>query len=82
MINVVDDLSGKLVHSKELQIYSAAMPVVVTDVGNPRANDRLNAQLFIQFACQSLLGAFAGLDLAARKLPLRSHRLIWTALSD
>ena len=42
----------------------------------------LNAELFVQFAGQRLLGAFAGLDLAAGKLPQQRHRLIGTALAD
>ena len=43
---------------------------------------RGDAEFLVQFAGQRLLGAFAGLDLAAGKLPLQGHRLVGTALAD
>jgi hypothetical protein len=42
----------------------------------------MNADFFVQLACQSLLRGFSGLNLSAGKLPLQRHRLIWTALAD
>ena len=76
------DLAGELMHGKELQIDGAAMAVVVADVRDARANGGADAEFLVQFADECLLGAFAGLDLAAGKLPLQRHRLIRTALTD
>jgi hypothetical protein len=82
VVDAALDLAGELMHGKELQVDSAAMAVVVADVGDVGANGCANPQFLIQFAGQRLLRALAGLDLAAGKLPQQRHRLIGTALAD
>jgi len=54
----------------------------VADVDDMGANDGCNAEFFVEFAGQCLLGAFAGLDFAAGKFPLGGHGLVGTALAD
>src|SRR4051794_28256694 len=47
-----------------------------------RANYGINTKFLVQFPLESLLRTFAGFDLAAGKLPLEGHWLIWTALTN
>lgn len=82
LVDLVIDFAGELVDGKELQVDGTAMTVVVTDASNRTANGGLYAELFVQFAGQCLLRAFAGLDFSTRKLPQRRHRLIGAALTD
>jgi len=82
LVDLVVDFAGELVDGKELQVDGAAMTVVVADPSNRTANGGLYAELFVQFAGQCLLRAFAGFDFATRKLPQRCHRLIGAALTD
>lgn len=69
-------------NSIELQVDSAAMAVVVADVGDVGTDGGADAELFVEFAGEGLLGALAVFDLAAGKLPLKGHRLVWAALAD
>ena len=69
-------------HGKELQVYGAAMAVVVANSCNARADGGMDAQLFFQLAGQCLFGTFAVLDLAAGKLPQPRHRLIGASLTN
>ena len=58
------------------------MAIVVADVGYARSDGGVNAQFFLQFADEGLLGAFAWFDFSAGKLPLQSHGLVGAALAD
>ena len=69
-------------HREELQVDGASMAVVVANVGDAGSDFGGDAELFIELACQRLLRAFAGLDLAAGKLPLQGHGLVGPALAD
>ena len=82
VVNAVLDFAGEIMHGEELQIYRAAVTVVVADVGDLGTNYCMNAKLFFQFARKRFFRAFAGFDFAAGKLPLRGHGLVWTALAD
>lgn len=72
----------ELWNSEELQIDSAAMAVVVANVGDVRADGGSDAEFFLKFALERLLRAFAGFDFAAGELPLEGHGLIRTPLAD
>ena len=80
--DAVVDFAGELVHRKELQVDCAAVTVVVANADDARADNCLDAELFIQLPRKCLLGAFPRLDLAAGKLPLQGHGLVWAALPD
>ncbi len=41
-----------------------------------------DAEFFVEFAGERLLGGFARLDLAAGKLPFEAHGLVGPALAD
>ena len=82
VVDAVQDFAGKLDYREELQIDGAAVTVVMADMRDSRADGGADAELLIQFAGQGLLRAFAGFDLAARKLPEQGHRLIRAALTD
>ncbi len=69
-------------HGKELQVDGAAMAVVVADVGDVRADFGADAEFFLEFARERLLGAFAVFDLAAGKLPLQGHGLVGSSLAN
>jgi hypothetical protein len=69
-------------HCEELQVNCAAMTVIMPDVRDARSNYGVNAQLFLEFAKQSLFGAFALLNFATGKLPLEGHGLVGAALAD
>ena len=82
LVDVVDDFPGELVNGEELEIDGAAMAVVVADVGDMGADNGGYAEFLVEFSGQGLLGAFAGLDFTAGKLPLRGHGLVGAALPD
>jgi hypothetical protein len=56
--------------------------IVVANVRDFGPDGGLDAELFIEFAGEGLLGTFAGLDLASGELPLKGHGLIGAALTD
>jgi hypothetical protein len=66
----------------ELQVDSATVAVVVADMRDVRADGCADAKLFVQFAGESLFGAFAGFDFASGEFPLQGHWLVGTALTD
>ena len=82
VIDAVLHLAAELVHGEKLQVDCAAMAIVVPNMGDTRPDHRLDAQLFFQFAGQRLFRALASLDLAAGKLPVRSHGLVRPPLAD
>src|SRR5262249_37354312 len=47
-----------------------------------RPDGDLDAELFLYFAAQGFVGRFAGLDLAAGKLPVERHRLVFATLGE
>ena len=52
------------------------------DLGDAAADGGVDAELFIKFAGKGLLSGLAGLDLTARELPLKTHRLVRLTLAD
>jgi len=80
--DAVFDLAGELFDGEELEIDGAAVAVVVADVGDPGADLSGDTELLIELAGEGLLGTFAGLDLAAGKLPLQGHGLVGAPLAD
>ena len=82
MEDAVFDFASELVHGKELEIYSAAVAVVVTNVNDPGADNRLDAKFFIKLSCERLLRALTSLDLASGKLPLQGHWLVGSPLPN
>src|ERR1035441_6472433 len=68
LIDAALDLAGELMNGKELQIDGAAMAVVVAYAGDAEADGGANAEFFVQFAGQRLLGAFAGLRSEERRV--------------
>jgi hypothetical protein len=82
MEDLVLQLALKRGHGEELQIDCASMAVVVADVRDARSDFGGDAEFFLEFAGESLLGAFALLDLAAGKLPLEGHWLVGAALAN
>jgi len=69
LVDLVIDFSGELVDDEELQIDGAAVAIVMADVGDGGADGSLDAKLFRELTGQGLLGALAGFDFAAGKLP-------------
>jgi hypothetical protein len=69
-------------HGEELQIDGAPMAVIMSNVGYARTDSGANAELFLQFTDQCLLGTFAWFNLPAGKLPLQRHGLVGAALAD
>ena len=65
-----------------MQVDGAAVSVFVTDAGYATADGGGDAQLFVEFADEGLLGGLAGLDLSAGELPFEAHGLIGAALAD
>jgi hypothetical protein len=80
--DLIFNLALELVDRKELQVYRTAVSIVVPDTGDALADFGGDAELFIEFAGQGFFRTLAGLDLAAGKLPLQGHRLVWAALAD
>ncbi len=80
--DAVGELAGELSYGEELQVDGAAVAVAVADLGDARADGGGDAELFFEFAGEGLFGGFAGLDLAAGKLPLEAHGLVGAALAD
>lgn len=67
---------------EELEVDGASVAVGMMDAGDERADFCMDAQLFVEFARESLLRGFSGLDLAAGELPFEGHGLLRAALAD
>ena len=84
-LHVVEDavvqVTVELVDDKELQIDRAAIAVFVADAGDAAPNRGGDAELLVKLADQRLFGGLPGLDLASRKLPFETHRLVGATLT-
>ena len=80
--DVVVQLTGEVVYHEELKVDGGAVAIAMADLRNPAADDGMDAEFLLELTGEGLLGGLAGLDLAAGKLPLEAHRLVWTALAD
>jgi len=85
-LELVEDLVLKFAFKRgygvELQVDCTAVAVVMADVGNVRSDDGADAEFFVEFAGESLLGALSLFNFPAGKLPLQGHWLIGAALAD
>src|SRR5262249_21631360 len=68
-------------HDIEVQVYGIAVLVGMQDLSDLAADVRDDSQLFFELASQSLGGGFAGLNLAAGKLPFQGERLVLGSLT-
>ena len=80
--DAVVEFAGEVADGEELQVDGAAVAIAVADLGDAGADDGGDAEFFVEFAGEGLLGGFAEFDLAAGELPLEAHGLVGTALAD
>ena len=80
--DVVLDFACEFADGKKLQVDGTAVTVIMADAGNGRADNGLNAQLFVKFASERLLRSLTGLNLAAWEFPFEGHDLVGAALAD
>ncbi len=80
--DAVGEFSVEAVDGEELEVDSAAVAIIVADVGDEGADVGLDAEFLVEFAAEGLFRRLAGFDFAAGKLPLEAHGLIGAALAD
>jgi hypothetical protein len=80
--DAVVELALEVADEEELDLDGTAVAVGVVNDGDALADGGIDAELFLKFADEGLLGGFAGFDLAAGELPLEAHGLIGAALAD
>jgi len=80
--DAVGDLAAEFADREELQIDGAAAAIGVAGASDAGAYLGGDAELFVEFAGKGFFGALAGFHFTAGKLPLESHRLVGTALTD
>src|ERR1035441_8123333 len=80
--DAVIELAGVVADGEELQVNRTAVAIAVAQLGDARPNDGGNAEFFVEFAGERLLGGLAGFDLSAGELPLEAHWLVRPALAN
>ena len=80
--DAVIEFAGEVADGEELKVDGAAVAVAVAQLGDARADDGGDAEFFVEFAAEGLLGGFAGFDLSAGELPLETHGLVGPALAN
>src|ERR1035437_591496 len=80
--DAVVDLAGEFLYREKLEVDGASVAIPVPYLRDPGTDDGGDAEFLVEFARESLFGRFAGLDLAAGKLPFEAHRLVRPALTD
>ena len=80
--DAVFEVPGEVVDEEELEVDGASVAIAVAEGGDPGADGGVDAEFFVEFAGEGLLGGFAVFDLASGELPLEAHGLVGFALAD
>jgi hypothetical protein len=80
--DLVLDLAFESMDGVELEVYGAAVTVVVADAGDAYPDGGGDTQFLVKLTAKRLFRTLAGLNLAAGKLPLESHRLVRPPLAN